>query len=89
MKKKTNPRRQPVTMADVERAKTKATEEALRRMIYLVLYILIDKHQAPAEDISQLADEVNYYADSIRQGYVTWKDIERVVRDEYHVQLPW
>ena len=88
-KKRTNPRKQPVTMADVERAKSTATDEALRRMIYLVLYILIDKHDAPREDIAQLADEVNYYADSITKGYITWKDIERVVRDEFSVRLPW
>lgn len=88
-KKRTNPRKQPVTMADVERAKSTATDEALRRMIYLVLFILIDKHDAPREDIAQLAEEVNYYADSITQGYITWKDIERVVRDEFSVRLPW
>ncbi len=89
MKKKTNPRRKPATMADVERAKLTATEEALRRMLYLVLYILIDKHDAPREDIAQLAEEVNYCADSICKGYITWKDIERVVRDEFHVRIPW
>ena len=55
----------------------------------MVLYILIDKHDAPKEDIQQLAAEVNYYADSISQGYITWKDVERVVRDEYEVELPW
>lgn len=89
MKKKVNPRRRPATMADVNKAKQDATQEALRRLLYLVLYILIDKHDAPREDIQQLAKEVNYYADSIAQGYVTWKDIERVVVEEYGVYLPW
>ena len=89
MKKKVNPRRKPVSQADVNRAKDQATSEAIRRILYLVLYILIDKHEAPKEDIKQLAAEVNYYADSISQGYITWKDVERVVRDEYEVELPW
>lgn len=89
MGKKINPRRRPATQADVEKAKNLASSEAIRKILYLVLYILIDKHDAPKEDIHQLADEVNYYADSISRGYITWKDVERVVRDEYEVQLPW
>lgn len=88
-KKKVNPRRVPATQADIERAKNQATSDAIRRIVYLMLYILIDKHEAPKEDIHQLAEEVNYYADSITNGYITWKDVERVVRDEYEVKLPW
>lgn len=87
--KKTNPRRQPATMADINRAKTAATTEAMRRMIYLMLYVLIDKHQAPREDIKQFAEEINYYADSVKNRYITWKDIEHVVKEEYEVYLPW
>ena len=87
--KKTNPRRQPATMADINRAKTTATIDAMRRMLYLMLYILIDKHQAPREDIMQLAEEFNYYADSVKNRYITWKDIEHVVKEEYEVRIPW
>jgi len=89
MKKKTNPRNRPVSQADVNRAKHEATNEAIKRICYLMLYILIEKHDVLYEDIQQLAEEVNYYADSITQGYVTWKDIEHVVVDEYDVRLPW
>lgn len=88
-KKKVNPRRIPATQADINRAKDQATSEAIRRIVYLMLYILIDKHDAPMEDIQQLAKEINYYADSIDKDYITWKDVERVVRDEYKVYLPW
>lgn len=87
--KKVNPRKRPATGADVERAKKDATNEAIKRTLYLILYILIEKHGAPYEDIQQLASEVNYYADSITKGYVSWKDIERVVVYEYDVSLPW
>jgi hypothetical protein len=76
-------------MADVNRAKKAATTEAMRRMIYLMLYVLIDKHQAPREDIRQFAEEINYYADSVKNRYITWKDIEHVVKEEYEVYLPW
>lgn len=87
--KKVNPRKRPATGADVEKAKKYATNEAIKRTLYLILYILIEKHEAPYEDIQQLAREVNYYADSITKGYVSWKDIERVVVEEYKVSLPW
>ena len=87
--KKVNPRKRPATGADVEKAKKYATNEAIKRILYLVLYVLIEKHDAPYDDIQQLAQEINYYADSITNGYVSWKDIERVVVDEYEVSLPW
>lgn len=88
-KKKPNPRRRPATEADVERAKKSAHTLGLKWAIYLILYILLDKHDASKEDLQQLADEINYYAESITEGRITWKDIERVVRDEYEIELPW
>ena len=88
-KKKVNPNRRPATQADVDKAKKYAMETSMRQLLYLILYILIEKHEAPREDIHQLAAEVNYFADSISQGYITWKDVERVVRDEYEVKIPW
>lgn len=88
-KRKKNPRTRPATQADVKKAKSEATTEAMRRVLYLMLYVLIDKHDAPVEDIQQLAGEVNYCADSIAKGYVSWRDIERVVVDEYGVKIPW
>ena len=87
--KKVNPRKRPATGEDVEKAKKYATNEAIKRILYLVLYVLIEKHDAPYDDIQQLAQEINYYADSITRGYVSGKDIERVVVDEYKVSLPW
>jgi hypothetical protein len=88
-KKKPNPRNRPATAADVERAKKSAHILALKQMIYLFLYILIDKHDAKRQDLKVLAGEINYYAESISEGRITWKDIERVVRDEYEIELPW
>ena len=89
MKRRVNPRRKPASQADINRAKSRATSEAIKRICYLMLYILIEKHNAPYEDIQKLAEEVNYYADSITKGYVSWKDIEHVVVEEYDVRLPW
>jgi len=57
-KKRVNPNKRPATQADVNRAKNEATSEAIKRVCYLMLYILIEKHNAPYEDIQQLAEEV-------------------------------
>lgn len=86
---KVNPRRRPATQADVEKAKREATVEAMRRVLYLILFLLIDKHGALMEDIQQLAKEVNEEADSVASGEIKWKDIEWVVEEEYDVHLPW
>ena len=87
--KRSNPRKRPATMADVERAKKQATGQAMINTIYLILYVLIDKHGASMEEIQTLAQELNYMADSVANGYVSWKDIEHTVKEEYGIYLPW
>lgn len=89
MKKKTNPRHRPATQADLKKAKREAAEEAVRRLFYLMIYIFIEKHNAPKEELLQLGSEFNYYADSINRDYVTWRDIEKVVVEDYGVTVPW
>ena len=85
--KKKNPNKKPTTEADIIKAKRQATYEAMERVLMLVLYVLVDKHDAPKEDIQQLANEVNYMADSVSKGYVSWRDIEHVLLDEYEIEL--
>lgn len=87
MPKKINPRRRPVNQADVARAKAQAVDEAMTRMLQMVLYVLVDKHGATHEELSQLAAEVNYLADSINRKYLSFADIERMLDEEYDVHL--
>ena len=85
--RKTNPRRRPATQADVKKAKNEATDNAMKRVLCMFLYVLVDKHGAPKEDIQELAGELNYMADSIRRGYVKWPDIEKVLFEEYELEI--
>ena len=85
--KKKNPNKKHATEADVIKAKRQATSEAMERILMLVLYVLVDKHDAPKEDIQQLAEEVNYMADSVSKGYVSWRDIEHVLLEEYEIEI--
>lgn len=88
MSKKINPRRRPVTEADIKRAQDRATDEAMKRVLYMVLYVLVDKHGATHEELAQLGSEVNYVADSIRQGYVSWADIRQALKaDDIELDL--
>ena len=84
---KTNPRRRPATQADVAKAKAQATDEAMTRILQIVLYVLVDKHSATHEEIGQLAAEVNSVVDSINRKYLTFADIESTLGDEYDVHL--
>lgn len=82
--KRINPRNIPATRADVKRAKSKATEEAIAIVVYMMMYVLIDKHAASKEYIQQLGEEVNYVADSIAKGYIKCEDIRRTLEEEYN-----
>lgn len=83
---KVNPRRVPRTQKDVDAAYDRGITEGLHRGIELMLYVLIDKHAAPMDDVQQLARELNHAAGCVAEGYVTWADIRRMLR-EYEVEV--
>lgn len=75
MSRKTNPRRRPATMADVERAKQEAQAEAISYAMTIFFSVLCDKHGATDAELRQFWDEVNYLSESIVQGYVSLADL--------------
>lgn len=81
----TFPRRIPRTQADVDKAYSNGIVEGLNRGIDLMLYVLIDKHDAPMDDVQQLAGELNHAAQCVAEGYVTWADIRQMLK-EYGVE---
>lgn len=87
MSKKTNPKRRPATGADVKRAKDAGMTFGVEFGINCVLHILLDKHNAPEEDIMQLRDEFMYLMDSIAKGYVTYADIRQSLRRENNLEV--
>lgn len=83
---KTNPRRQPRTQRDVDAAYARGITDGLRRGVELMLYVLIDKHAAPMEDVQQLSQELNHAAECVADGYITWPDIGRMLK-EYDLEV--
>lgn len=81
--KKPNPNKVPRTEADCRREYQRGLGDGMQHLLEMVLFVLIDKHNAPREDIHTLAEEVDYLADSIRRGDIKWKDIKSVLHDEF------
>lgn len=67
-RKTTNPRKIPKTQADVDRAEEKGRLDGMEFMATLTLWILLDKHDAPDEDVQVLNEEIRYLCDSISRG---------------------
>lgn len=87
MKKRTNPRRKPATMADVKRAKRDALHEAVGYAMTVLFTVLLDKHGATQQELQQYWAEVEQLSDSIERGYVNLADLKRVLLEEYDIQI--
>lgn len=80
-KHKTNPRRVPCSLADVRRAEREVGSNSMRHALELVLYILLDKHAAPAEDVQDLARELVYTCDLLGQGRLSWNYVHKILKE--------
>lgn len=81
MAKKTNPNKIPRTEADCKRALTEGIEIGAKHALKMVLYILLDKHGAPAEDVQQLSEEISWLAGHINAGRISWNFVDQVLRE--------
>lgn len=86
-RKTTNPRKIPKTQADVDRAEEKGRLDGMEFMATLTLWILLDKHDAPDEDVQVLNEEIRYLCDSISRGYVSYPDIRRAMKQEHNTEV--
>ncbi len=88
MPKKTNPRRVICTGEDVKRAESRGIETGLRQALKIALYILLDKHDAPREDVQELAREFSWLAERINEGRISWSFVDQVLKEnDVEVQL--
>lgn len=80
---KTNPRRVPKTLADVERAEDAGRVEGAQFALTCIIWILCDKHDAPEDDVKQLSREIKYLFESIAEGNVSFPEVKRALKEEY------
>ena len=87
MAKKVNPRRRPATQADVEKAKRKAVDDAVKLAWTILFSVLWDKEHYTQEDMQRVWKEVDNLSDSIAQGYCNVSDLREVLRKEAGVDI--
>ena len=83
---KVNPRRRPATGADVKAALIEGIDLGCKQAIKMLLYILVDKHNAPPEDVRQLNEELAWLANAINEGRISWSFVDAVL-DENHLEV--
>ena len=81
-KGKVNPRKQPVTKADIKRAKNAAMREATMTAWAIMFTVLRDKEGHTLEDLKRIWREVDDLSDSIVQGYCTVSDLRTILKEE-------
>lgn len=83
MPKKINPRKRPASYADVMRAYQEGFDKGITGALSIMLYTLQDKFAADESQLQEFADAFNYTLDSLNRGFITQKDLEAVLKDEY------
>ena len=87
--KRINPRRRPATEADVKKAELRGIDQGVKDAVRVTLYLLIDKHNAPIEDVAQLQNEIQQTASHIIAGRLSWSYIETVLKDNGIKEIRW
>ena len=86
-KKKVNPTRQPVTMADIKRAKAEVMREAMMTAWAIIFTVLRDKEGHRIDDLVRIWREVEDLSDSIAKGYCTVSDLRVILKEEEGANL--
>ena len=79
---KVNPRRRPVTAADVARAKSDAVHEATCAALIILFSVLRDRKGMTMEELQEIWAAVNDRSDSIRKGYCNLSDLRDTLAQE-------
>lgn len=85
-KKKTNPRRRPVTMADLERAKKEVFSSAAGYAMAIMLSVLVDKFNG-AEYVGDVWREVNKLSEEVTEGRVSVADLKCALKEEHGIKI--
>lgn len=78
---KQNPRNIQKTQHDVDKARGEGICTGVEYAFKIALYILLDKHDAPAEDVQQLSHELKWAADKLLNKELSWSFVEKVLEE--------
>lgn len=86
-KQRVNPNRRPATVADVQRAKRDAQDEAIKMTWSIFFTVMRDKEGYGIKRLQRLWNEVNELSDSIANGYVSVTDLRKALMEEAGINL--
>lgn len=86
-KRKVNPRRIPVSKADIDKAKSETVNEAVETAMALMFTVLRDKEGYDLEGLRRVYGHINDLSDSVANGYVTIPDLKYVLKTEAGVNI--
>lgn len=79
--RKQNPRNIQKTQQDVDKARGEGICTGVEYAFKLALYILLDKHDAPAEDVRQLSGELKWAAEMVLDKKLSWSFVDKVLEE--------
>lgn len=77
----------PLSYADILKLKAEAKSQGVIEAFVIFFSALRDKEGFDRERLRRVLDEMNGYADSIRNGYVTIQDLHTVLKEEAGIEL--
>lgn len=83
---KTNPRKVPVSKADLKRAKKAAVDEAVTYVSAIMMTVLVDKY-GDREKISDFWRDFEKLSEEIKEGRVSVSDLVYTLKTEYDIIL--
>lgn len=85
--KRINPRRIPVSQADINKAKEEVRHEAAAYAFAIMFSVLRDKHEASIDELQQFWREVTELSQSISEDRVSVSDLLHVLKEEAGIVL--
>lgn len=65
----------------------KGVEDTVDKMSIIILYVLADKYGFGHKKLEQVAKSLTYASDSVVKGLVSIEDYEKVLKDEYDIEI--
>lgn len=85
--KKVNPRKRPCSVADLNRAKDKATREAVHLAMAIFLMVLKDDFDFTLEQVQHAWDRLDKLSEEVAEHRINARDLIDTLRDEYGIDL--
>lgn len=77
----------PLSYADILKLKAEAKSQGVIEAFVIFFSALRDKEGFDPARLRRVLDEMNGYADSIRNGYVTIQDLHTALKEEAGIEL--